>query len=168
MEIKNSSSADIDEIFQFYAYAAALQKSKAVSQWQGFDRSMVANEIREQRQWRMIIEEQTACIWATTDSDAEIWEALNSDPAIYIHRIVTHPDFRGQQLVGQLVEWARDYGRLHQKKYLRMDTVGENKGLIDHYGRCGFDFLGLKTLTNSDRLPLHYQNATVSLFQLEI
>jgi hypothetical protein len=49
-----------------------------------------------------------------------------------------------------------------------MDTVGENIGLTNHYKKCGFDFLGLSKLQHTSELPLHYQNATVSLFQISV
>jgi hypothetical protein len=48
-----------------------------------------------------------------------------------------------------------------------MDTVGENHKLIEHYTACGFDFLGLSQLTNTDGLPEHYHNAVVSLFEFK-
>jgi hypothetical protein len=41
-------------------------------------------------------------------------------------------------------------------------------GLINHYTKCGFEFLGLSKLSNTINLPAHYQNATVSLFQITV
>ncbi|WP_308302160.1 hypothetical protein [Psychroflexus sp. MES1-P1E] len=49
-----------------------------------------------------------------------------------------------------------------------MDTVGENVGLINYYKKCGFDFLGLSILKETSELPAHYNNATVSLFQISV
>jgi len=49
-----------------------------------------------------------------------------------------------------------------------MDTVGENKGLISYYQKCGFNFLELLQLKNTDGLPAHYHNAIVSLFQIAL
>jgi hypothetical protein len=49
-----------------------------------------------------------------------------------------------------------------------MDTVGDNSGLINHYTRCGFEFLGLLKLRNTEGLPAHYDNATLSLFQIDV
>ncbi len=34
---------------------------------------------------------------------------------IAIHRIATNPDFRGQNLVGQIVEWVEIYAKENQK-----------------------------------------------------
>lgn len=90
------------------------------------------------------------------------------DEIFYIHRIATNPDFRGQNLVGQIVEWVKSYAEENQKQFTRMDTIGDNPGLINCYKKCGFDFLGLLKLKNSKGLPAHYDNATVSLFQMTI
>jgi ribosomal protein S18 acetylase RimI-like enzyme len=115
----------------------------------------------------MIMDGEVVCIWATTFSDPLIWEDKNMDPSVYIHRITTNPRFRGKGLVKKIVEWARNYATNKGKKFVRMDTVGENLKLIEHYKDCGFDFLGLSQLTNTDGLPKHYHNAVVSLFELK-
>ncbi|MBO9620237.1 MAG: GNAT family N-acetyltransferase [Niabella sp.] len=168
MIIQNSTLKDIDEIFRFYKLATDFQKTKFSVHWPEFERSLVATEIAENRQWKIVIEGTIACIWATTFTDPQIWEERNADPAVYIHRIATNPDFRGNNLVGQIVEWAKQYALANKKKFIRMDTVGDNPGLIAYYTQSGFDFLGLSKLKNTDGLPAHYHNATVSLFQLEI
>ena len=136
--------------------------------WPEFDKALIEKEILEGRQWKILIEDQVACVWSTTFDDPQIWEEQNNDPSIYIHRIATNPDFRGRNLVGEIVNWAKHYAELNHKKFIRMDTVGENKGLIAYYKRSGFEFLGLRKLTNTDGLPAHYYNATVSLFQISL
>ena len=168
MKIENSTLNDIETIFEFYQAATNLQKDKLMVSWPEFEREMVKTEVTENRQWKIIIDGKIACVWATTFSDPQIWEERNEDPAVYIHRIAVNPDFRGQNLVAKIVDWAKHYAKDHNKKFIRMDTVGENIGLINHYSKCGFDFLGLLELKNTDELPLHYHNAPVSLFQIEI
>lgn len=68
----------------------------------------------------------------------------------------------------KIVRWAIEYATQHGKRFVRMDTVGENHKLIKHYTGCGFQFLGLSQLTNTEGLPQHYHNAVVSLFELEV
>lgn len=168
MIIHNSSVNDIDEIFRLYKMATDFQKTRFTVHWPEFERTLVENEIAENRQWKILIDDNIACIWATTFTDPQIWEEKNNDPAIYIHRIATNPDFRGQNLVGQIVEWAKQYAAINQKKFIRLDTVGENRGLINYYTKYGFDFLGLLKLNNTEGLPAHYDDATVSLFQMTL
>ena len=167
-QIRNSNINDIDEIFRLYKVATDFQKTRFTVHWPDFDRKLIETEISENRQWKIIADDKIACVWATTFHDPQIWEERNEDPSVYIHRIATNPDFRGQNLVGQIVEWVKNYAKENQKKFVRMDTVGDNPRLINYYTKCGFDFLGLLKLKNTDRLPAHYDNATVSLFQMVI
>jgi ribosomal protein S18 acetylase RimI-like enzyme len=166
--IKNSTIDDIDDIFELYKIATEYQKSRYTIHWPEFDRSLIIMEIKEQRQWKLLIDNSMACIWATTFSDPLIWEEKNNDPSVYIHRITTHPSFRGENFVSEIVEWAKNYAKINGKKYIRLDTVGENQKLIEHYQRNGFNFLGLSKLKNTKGLPAHYNNAVVSLFELHV
>lgn len=168
MKINNSTIDDIDEIFRLYEIATDFQKTRFTNHWPVFERSLVETEVAENRQWKIIIDKKIACVWATTFTDPQIWEERNNDPAVYIHRIATNPDFRGQNLVVEIVEWAKVYAKENSKAFIRMDTVGDNPGLIKHYEKCGFTFWGLLKLTNTKGLPAHYNNATVSLFQIEL
>lgn len=166
MIIENSTLNYIEEIFALYRIATEYMKERSAVHWPEFDRTMVETEIAENRQWKMIPPDGiTACVWATTFSDQQIWEERNADPAVYIHRIATNPACRGQNLVALLTKWAKAYAHSQGKRFVRMDTVGNNAGLIKHYTQCGFTFIGLLTLKNTEGLPAHYHNATVSLFE---
>lgn len=167
-QIESSNINDIEEIFRLYKIATDFQKTRFIVHWPEFDRELIETEIAENRQWKIVVDNKIACVWATTFDDPQIWEERNDDPSVYIHRIATNPDFRGQNLVGQIVEWVKIYAIENQKQFIRMDTVGDNQGLINYYTKCGFDFSGLLKLKNTDGLPAHYDNATVSLFQMTI
>jgi ribosomal protein S18 acetylase RimI-like enzyme len=168
MQVQNSSIEDLDLILDLYRSATAYQKERFISHWPEFDTEMVINEIFEKRQWKMVIDGEVVCIWATTFSDPLIWVDKDADPAVYIHRISTNPNCRGKGFVNQIVEWSKLYAIQNNKKFIRLDTVGENLKLIEHYSSFGFKFLGLFQLTNTDGLPKHYHNALISLFELSI
>lgn len=168
MEIRNSDLNDLSEIFELYKIATNFMKSKNQIAWPEFARDLIIEEIEDLRQWKLLINGKISCIWATTLNDESIWGAENNDPSIYIHRIATNPDFRGQKLVKQIVSWADNYCINNNLNYVRMDTVGLNKGLIEHYEKLGFIFLGTKELDNVDNLPKHYSEGPVCLFQREV
>lgn len=157
MEIRNSKAADIDEIFRLYDLASAHQQLKGVVVWPKFERSLVETELAENRQWKLLIDGSIACVWAITFSDEEIWEERNKDAAVYIHRIATNPAFRGHNFVFSIVKWAKGYAKANEKKFVRLDTLGNNTKLIEHYTNAGFTFLGIHHLTNTASLPMHYQ-----------
>lgn len=168
MTIQNSTFTDIDDIFKLYAIATDFQKSKFFVHWPEFKCDLIETEIVENRQWKLLIDGEIACIWATTFSDPQIWGERDCDSALYIHRIVTNPDFRGNNFVAQIVEWAEEYAKENGKEYIRMDTIGENRGLIEHYKKCGFEYLGYFKLGSIEGLPDHYALADACLFEIKL
>jgi len=169
MKIENSTISDIDEIFKLYKIATDFQKINfPENQWPEFERDLIANEIFEKQQWKMVLDNQIACIWAVNFSDPQIWEEKNADPAIYIHRIAANPNFRGQKFVTKIVAWAKEYAFLKNKLFIRMDTCGDNKRLIKYYENSGFDFLGISKLKSAEGLPCHYKNADVCFFEIKL
>ena len=88
MTIKNVTASDIEKIFELYKIASHYQKEKkTVIVWPDFDREMVINEIAENRQFKLLVNNEVVCIWAITFSDEQIWEDSNTDSAIYIHDV---------------------------------------------------------------------------------
>ena len=169
MVIKNVTITDIEEVFKFYKIASEYQTAKKkVVVWPDFERAMVETEIAENRQFKLLINNEIACIWAITFSDKQIWEERNKDTAVYIHRIATNPKFRGNNFVADIVTWAKEYVNQKNIQFIRLDTLGNNTKLIAHYKNAGFDFLGLFNLKNTDSLPDHYQLAPVCLFEINL
>jgi ribosomal protein S18 acetylase RimI-like enzyme len=169
MTVTNSNPKDIKEIFRLYKLATEYQKvTFPENQWPEFERQLIEKEILENRQFKIMIEGRIACIWAITFSDPEIWEQKTNDPSIYIHRIATNPEFRGNNFVAIIVSWAKKYALSHKKEYIRLDTCGNNTSLINHYKKAGFDFLGIQKLENSRGLPAHYENANVCYFEIKL
>ncbi len=166
--IQNSSVDDITEILKLYEHARAYQYFKDAVMWPEISIRLITKEIIEKHQWKLIIDRQIACVWATTFQDPLIWEEKNLDPAVYIHRIAINPAFRGRNLVKEIVEWAKIFAKGQDKKFIRLDTVGDNTGLINHYTNCGFKFLGLVNLKNTSGLPAHYAKAPVCLFEIGV
>ena len=167
--IAQSEPSDIDEIFKLYQAAANFQRSKkTVVVWPDFDPGLVENEVAEGRQFKLLIDGTIACVWAIAFHDPQIWEERDRDPAIYIHRIATAPQFRGRALVKHLVQWAKVYAEKQKKKFVRLDTLGENTRLIAYYQEMGFDFLGIFPLKNTSGLPAHYHNAPACLFEIQL
>jgi hypothetical protein len=169
MQIVNATIKDLDKIYSLYRIASEYQKAKKkVVVWPDFKKEMVEIEIIENRQFKMLINNEVACVWAITFNDEQIWEEKNKDLAIYIHRIVTNPNFRGNNLVAKIVDWGRKYANQKELQFLRLDTLGNNTRLIAHYKNAGFDFLGMYHLKNTESLPDHYKLAPVCLFEINL
>jgi hypothetical protein len=115
--IQNSTLQDIDEILLLYKIATDFQKKKFTSHWPAFDRELIETEIYENRQWKLIADGKIACIWATTFEDPQIWEERNQEPAVYLHRIATNPDFRGNHLVEKNCRMGKILCRRKSKEF---------------------------------------------------
>ena len=171
-QIINSTMEDIDTIFNFYDMAIDFQKKVFHKQWEGFERSLVETEIKENRQWKIIENGEVTCTYIITFSDAFIWKERDKQPSIYIHRIVTHPLFKGRAYVNDIIEWAKQYRQEQKRDFIRLDTWGDNAKLIDYYVRCGFTFLEIITIDNVPKgvnpsLPTHYKG-TLALFEIPV
>lgn len=168
MQFLNSNLEDFEEIFKLYDAAIEFQKTKFDKSWLPFDRKMTETEIREGRHWKILVDDQMACIFSVTFRDPLIWKERDNDLSIYIHRIVTNPDYRGNSYAVKITDWARKYTKEIGKKFIRMDTWGDNQKLIDYYVNCGFNFLGVVTPTVTPELPKHYEGISLGLFEIEL
>ena len=167
IQVINSQISDIETIFQFYDMAIAHQKKVFNKHWQGFSRSLVETEIAENRQYKILVNGEVACIFAVTFEDKLIWGDQDVD-SIYIHRIVTHPEFRGYSLVKEIIKWAKAFAPLNGIKYIRMDTWADNEKLLAYYTDCGFDYVGVVTMQETEGLPKHYEGISLSLFEIKV
>ena len=168
MKILNSTIADTQLLLDFYDMARAYQKEKSNRHWQSFEPALIKKEIAENRQWKIMEGDQVACIFMTAYEDPFIWGEKNKDPAVYIHRIVTHPSRRGNNYTVKIIDWAKEHGKLLGKGFIRMDTWGDNPKLIGYYTKCGFTFLEIITPETTDQLPAHYSCISLSLFEIRI
>ena len=168
MEIRTAEPNDFDTIFTLYDAAIEFQKTVFDKHWLGFDPGLVNTEISEKRLWKLIEDGTVACIWSVAYADPMIWGENSSDAAMYIHRIVTNPDFRGRGYVRTITEWARRHAREKGLRFVRMDTWGDNRKLLEYYQSCGFAFKGLVTPTPSGTLPKHYHGISLSLFEIDL
>ncbi|MEJ0056549.1 MAG: hypothetical protein WDN75_13390 [Bacteroidota bacterium] len=56
MQVINSTLHDLPTIMSLYDAAIEHQKKVFTKYWQPFDKKMVETEIRENRQWKIVIE----------------------------------------------------------------------------------------------------------------
>ncbi|MDF7819510.1 hypothetical protein P1X15_17965 [Runella sp. MFBS21] len=107
MQIKNCLLSDTHEILSLYEAARSLQMQRKMVVWPFFDKAFIENEINQQRQWKMVVDDIIACNWVISFEDKEIWGDKEQGDSIYIHRICTNPNFRGNRCVDKIVEWAK-------------------------------------------------------------
>ncbi len=168
MKITNSTIDDLQTIFALYDAAIAHQKAVSDQHWLPFDRQLVETEIAEGRQWKIVVDGQIACVFLTAYADPAIWGERDADPSVYLHRIVTNPQFRGRNFVRKIVQWSIEHAKMLDKKFVRLDTWADNPRLKEHYLNCGFQFLAAVKPTNTATLPSHYNAILLGLFEIAI
>jgi RimJ/RimL family protein N-acetyltransferase len=168
MLILNSSLKDVTNIFRLYNLATEYQKSKSNHHWQPFDPQLIETEIKEHRHWKIVKDETIVCIFSTSTDDSLIWGRKDNESSLYLHRIVTDPDHRGNNYVPFIIEWVKTNARRTGIKSIRLDTFSENQKLVDYYLKCGFTLLRVIILKESKHLPKHYHNASLGLFEIRI
>ncbi|TCC94310.1 GNAT family N-acetyltransferase [Pedobacter frigiditerrae] len=168
IEIVNSTTENLAILFEFYDMAVAHQKKVSDKHWQDFDVELVKNEISEQRQYKILVDGKVACVFLVTFNDPQIWEEKDKDSAIYLHRIVTHPDFRGYGFVNIITNWAKAYAKDNQIQFVRLDTWADNEKLFTYYTSCGFNHVGSIKIAADSGLPKHYEGIRLNLFEIGV
>jgi ribosomal protein S18 acetylase RimI-like enzyme len=168
MEIRNATIDDVDVILALYDAAIEFQKTVFDKTWLGFDQALINAEIAEGRLWKIIDDDAVACIFSVAYSDPIIWGENSHESAMYIHRIVTNPEFRGRGYVRSITEWAKTHAKSERIRFIRLDTWGDNHKLINYYQDCGYRFIGLMTPEESPTLPKHYRGIDLSLFEIDL
>jgi len=168
MEFSNASRDDFDLIFDLYDKAIEFQKTVFDKQWLGFDADLVSREIAEGRLWKILDAGGVGCIYSITYEDPIIWGNDSHLAAMYIHRIVTNPDYRGRGYVRKIVDWARRHAAENDLRYIRMDTWADNLKLKEYYIGCGFEWKGTVSPEDSPTMPAHYRGIQLGLFEMDL
>jgi GNAT superfamily N-acetyltransferase len=171
MIITNTTAEDLDVLEELFGEAIQYQRSRFAGHvWQGMNRALIAREIEEKLHWKIVEAGQIACFFSALYSDAQVWDARDADPSIYLHRMVTNPAFRGKKYVKQIIAWANEFGKAAGKRYIRLDTGRDNRRLNEYYLECGFEFCGIKQFTEEGdpSVPRHYLGTGLNLYEKRI
>ena len=168
MLVCNSTQEDLDTIFFLFDKAIEYQSRNGYELWPRFSRRWIEDEIAGKRHWKVILEGKIACVFSVMYNDPVIWLEKDKDPAVYLHRIAVHPEFKGKRMVRHIREWAMQHAKEKHKKYLRMDTWGNNESIRNYYIKCGFNYIGQQYLVKTEGMPEHYGGNVLSLFQNEV
>lgn len=168
MKIIKTKQQDLDPVFAIYEAAIAYQKMVGKINWKGFERELVKQEITDGIHYLIMEGDKIACTFIIKEEDRDIWGERDDDPAVYIHRIATNPDFRGGAYVQRILDWAKAYCLKNQKSFIRLDTASGNERLHNYYLKVGFSYVGEASLDWSTGVPEHYKDIELSLFEIKL
>ncbi|HET6255788.1 MAG TPA: GNAT family N-acetyltransferase [Puia sp.] len=170
MKFTPTTIEDLPVIRELYVAAIEYQKIKFGKHWYGLNEPGLIREIGERLHWKIMEGDRIAAFFSICFTDALVWDERDADPAIYLHRIVTNPDFRGRGYVARITAWAEAYGREAGLRFVRLDTNRSNTRLNAYYQQCGYTFCGVKIFhdTNNPLIPKHYLFDGLSLYEKPI
>ena len=170
MNIYPSTPDDLPEIRRLFDAAIAFQKTKTANSWRELNEIALIREIEDGLHWKILEGDRIAAFFSIAFTDPLIWDERDNDPSIYLHRIVTNPEFRGRGYVTAITDWAEVYGRQAGKEFIRLDTGRDNVRLNAYYQQCGYTFCGIKIFddTSNPLIPKHYFGSGLSLYEKRI
>lgn len=169
MKINPSAPASVAEFRNFWAAALAYQASAQLPTWSPYPDEKINTEIATGLHFSGFTPDGVlAGFFSVALSDATIWGSKEKGDAIYIHRMCVNPACKGNRLAASVLKWAYDYASECGRRFVRMDTWGDNPRLIDYYVACGFRHLGNLQMGHAPDLLPHYKNANLALFENEV
>jgi len=145
-----------------------LQGKNGYRVWNDIDKIALEKEIENRLQYKVANSTEIMCIFSIQFNDPLIWRLRDKNDAIYLHRIVTHPEFRGQKIFAQVLHWAIQFARQRRLQCIRMDTWSDNQKIIDYYLSFGFTLIEHYKTTNSPDLPVQNRNLDLALLEMNV
>lgn len=168
VEVKNTDSGDLAEIFKLFEHSIIYQERKGYPVWRNYDKNALIKDIEEKNQFKVAIDSVMAIVFSIRYNDKIIWRDLDTGNSIYLHRIVVNPGFKGQRLFGLVLDWAIAHVKIKGLRNIRMDTWAANPTIINYYKSFGFDVIENYTTPDSEELPLHNRNLALTLLEYKL
>ena len=160
--------SDRETIHWIFEEAIAYQKRKGFPAWVGYDKKQLRDEMEKRQQYKIDIAGELACVFSVFHSDKVIWEEREKGDSIYLHRIVVHPNFKGQNMFRKILDWSIKYATEKGREHIRMDTWADNPNIIAYYKKHGFKFVDNFTTPDTEELAPHYRNQKLALLEYKI
>ena len=105
--IINTEKSDLSFIYHLFDEAIAYKKKSGYPVWREYEEKVLMKEIENKLQYKFVINEEIIYIFSVCYSDKIIWREKDKDDAVYLHRMVVNPKFKGQKLFGKVLEWTK-------------------------------------------------------------
>ena len=167
-KIVNTDDHDLNFIYSFFEEAIEYIKKNNYVGWTTYDKNFISQDINNKLQFKIVQDNEVLCLFSICFTDVLIWREKEKGDAIYLHRIVVNPKFKGQHQFEKVLEWSKEFAQKKDLKYIRMDTWAENPNIINYYKSFGFKHIEDYTTPNTKELPKQHRNLKVALLELEI
>jgi len=167
-KIENATIEDLSFVYELFDQSIIYQEKKGYPVWKNYDKQTLINDVDNKHQYKIIINGLIAMVFSVCYSDKILWREMEKGDAIYLHRIVVNPKFKGQRLFGLILEWAITHAKSKNLKFIRMDTWAEDHNIIDYYKAFGFYFIEDFNTPDIPELPVHNRNIPLALLEYDL
>ena len=168
IEIVQTTTEDLDTVFLLFKQVTRAQSKDGYKVWSSVDKETLERDVEERRQYKIVKGDDILCLFSMLSSDPFIWRGRENGDAIYLHRIVANPDFKGQKQFEKVLVWAIQYAHQNDIKFIRMDPWADNEKLIDYYKSFGFEFIENYKTPDIPELPRQNRNLDHALLELKV
>lgn len=167
-QIKNTTLKDLPFIYELFDLSVKYQEARGFPTWKNYDKGALTQDIQNKEQYKVVLDTQIGIVFSVRYADKVIWREMDQSDAIYLHRIVVNPAFKGQKLFGEILSWATNHAKQKKLGFVRMDTWATNEKIIEYYKSFGFKFIGNYTTPDTPELPQHNRNLALALLELKL
>lgn len=167
-KIEPTRTGDLESVYELYEGAIRYQEQKGFPAWQDFDKTVLIDDVKNNNHYKVVMDSLTAIVFSVCYTEKVIWRQWEKGDAMYLHRIVANPAFKGQRLFALILEWAYDHARQKGLSFIRMDTWADNSSLVGYYKSFGFRFVENFTTPDNPELPAHNRNLKIALLEIRV
>ena len=167
-EIVNTTIQDLDYVFWLFQRAIELQDREGYKVWSEVDINFLEKDIRNGHQYKILEDLNILCVFSIQFNDAIIWRGRDKNDAVYLHRIVVNPAYRGQKQFQKVLDWTKGFAQKRNLQFIRLDTWADNAKIIDYYKSFGFEWIEDFETPNTTELAPQNRNLNVALLELRL
>ncbi len=166
--IEHTTNKDLDTIYWLFDEAIEYIKKNNYVGWTTYDKNFIRMDIEKKLQYKITTHNDILCIFSICYSDEIIWRQMEKEDALYLHRIVVNPLYKGQKQFEKILNWSKKFAIEKSLKYIRMDTWAENSNIVNYYKEFGFKQIEDFTTPNTPKLPEQHRNLKVALLEMKL
>ena len=102
-KVINTTQDDLDTIYGLFESAIAYQRKNTYPVWKGYDKNALIKDIEEGNQYKITMGKDIAMLFSVCYSDPLIWGERENGNALYLHRIVVNPAYKGNKLFAMVL-----------------------------------------------------------------
>lgn len=160
--IRKANLTQIDEILQLTRACATFMISKGIHQWNenypsrdAFEEDIKRDELSVYIKRDRIIGTVVVSTLKDDIYNTITWLTPADAHCVYIHRLAVHPDFQGQGIAQQLMQFAEDYARKNGFLSVRLDTFSKNDRNNTFYTKRGYKKLDPVYFLKQSEFPFY-------------